>query len=63
LLPLENKKDLEDVPREVLEDLKFKFVSHMDDVLQLALVKSLPKLQIPHNGHTTPLVHHAPAMS
>ncbi|MBU4015848.1 endopeptidase La, partial [Patescibacteria group bacterium] len=36
LLPLENKKDLEDVPREVLEDLKFKFVSHMDDVLQLA---------------------------
>ncbi|MBU3979151.1 endopeptidase La [Patescibacteria group bacterium] len=63
LLPLENKKDLEDVPREVLEDLKFKFVSHMDDVLQLALVKSLPKLQIPHNGHTTPLVHHAPALS
>lgn len=62
LLPKENKKDLEDVPKEVLEDLKFKFVSHMDEVLELALTKSLPKLHVPQNGHTQ-VTHHAPAMS
>ena len=46
ILPKENKKDLEDVPKEVLDDMKFKFVSHMDEVLELALVKPLPKLQM-----------------
>ena len=43
ILPKENKKDLEDVPKEVLHDLKFKFVSHMDEVLEIALTKPLPK--------------------
>lgn len=45
LLPKENKKDLEDVPAEVMKDLKFKFVSHMDEVLELALTKPLPKIK------------------
>ncbi len=45
LLPKENEKDLEDVPKEVLKDLKFKFVTHMDEVLELALTKPLPKLK------------------
>ncbi len=64
LLPKENKKDLEDVPKEVIEDLKFKFVSHMDEVLHLALTKSLPKLHEPAtNGHTQITAHHAPALS
>jgi ATP-dependent Lon protease len=64
LLPKENKKDLEDVPKEVLEDMKFKFVSHMDEVLELALTKPLPKLHQPtnNNGHT-PMMQHAPALS
>jgi ATP-dependent Lon protease len=43
IMPKENKKDLEDVPAEVLKDLKFKFVSHMDEVLEIALTKPLPK--------------------
>jgi len=43
ILPKENKKDLEDVPKEVLKDLTFKFVSHMDEVLEIALTKNLPK--------------------
>jgi len=43
ILPKENKKDLEDVPKEVQNDLKFKFVSHMDDVLDIALVKPSSK--------------------
>jgi ATP-dependent Lon protease len=39
LLPKENKKDLEDVPKEVLRDLEFVFVSHMDEVVKNALTK------------------------
>lgn len=41
LLPKENEKDLVDVPKEVLKDLQFVFVSHMDEVLKFALVKPL----------------------
>lgn len=41
IMPKENKKDLEDVPKEVLKDLAFKFVSHMDEVLDMALAKPL----------------------
>lgn len=43
ILPKDNKKDLEDVPQEVLKDLTFIFVSHMDEVLRIALAKMLPK--------------------
>ena len=46
IMPKENKKDLEDVPKEVLRDLKFFFVSHMDEVLDIALSKPLPKAKI-----------------
>jgi ATP-dependent Lon protease len=42
ILPKDNKKDLEDVPKEVLKDLKFVFVEHMDEVLDVALTKLLP---------------------
>lgn len=37
VLPKDNKKDLEDIPKYVLKDLKFKFVNHMDEVLDTAL--------------------------
>ena len=37
ILPKDNKKDLEDIPKYVLKDLKFKFVKHMDEVLDTAL--------------------------
>lgn len=37
ILPQENKKDLEDIPKEVKKDLKFVFVKTMDEVLQIAL--------------------------
>ena len=46
LLPKDNQKDLEDVPKEVLNDLSFKFVSHMDEVLDLALTKPLPRARL-----------------
>lgn len=41
ILPKENRKDLEDVPKQVLKDLRFVFVSHMDDVLKVALTKPI----------------------
>jgi len=37
ILPKDNKKDLVDVPASVKKDIEFVFVSHMDDVLKLAL--------------------------
>jgi ATP-dependent Lon protease len=43
ILPKNNKKDLEDIPKSVLTDLKFHFVQHMDDVLALALTRHLKK--------------------
>lgn len=45
ILPKDNKKDLIDVPKEVLTDLEFKFVTHMDEVLDIALTKKLPTHQ------------------
>ncbi len=44
ILPKENKKDLlEDVPVNVRQDMEFFFVSHLDDVLKLALRLSSTK--------------------
>lgn len=45
VLPKENKKDLEDIPKYVLKDLKFIFVDHMDQVLKEALVLPNNKFQ------------------
>jgi ATP-dependent Lon protease len=36
IVPMENEKDLELVPKEVKEELRFFFVKHMDEVLKLA---------------------------
>ncbi len=44
LLPKNNKKDLEDIPKSVLADLSFHFVEHMDEVLKIVLTRLLPKL-------------------
>lgn len=37
LLPERNKKDLNDIPKKVRDDMRIVFVSHMDQVLDLAL--------------------------
>jgi len=39
LLPIDNKRDLEDIPKNVRESLEFVFVEDMDMVLEHALVK------------------------
>ncbi len=37
ILPMENKKDMQDLPKEVRRDIKFVFAKSMDDVLRTAL--------------------------
>ncbi|RKZ30785.1 endopeptidase La [bacterium] len=37
LLPIQNKKDMEDIPEEITKRVKFIFVSNMDEVLEVAL--------------------------
>ncbi|MBI2600789.1 endopeptidase La [Candidatus Daviesbacteria bacterium] len=42
IAPKDNERDMEDIPSFVKDDLKFFFAKHMDDVLEVALLK-LPK--------------------
>ncbi|EKD67118.1 MAG: hypothetical protein ACD_48C00593G0002 [uncultured bacterium] len=43
ILPKNNKKDLEDIPKDVTSDLTFHFVEHMDEVLKIALTSYIRK--------------------
>lgn len=40
IIPKENQKDLCDIPKEVLNAINFKAVSHIDEVLDTALIKN-----------------------
>jgi len=42
ILPLDNKPDLKDMPKKILEEMKIHFVENMEDVLEIALIKELP---------------------
>lgn len=42
ILPKQNGKDLEDLPKNVKKDLQFILAEHMDEVLKVALTKALP---------------------
>ena len=54
IMPQENKKDLSDVPEEVLEDLTIHFVADMDEVLRIALVSPLTPLSDGEEGGLPP---------
>ncbi|AKL94079.1 ATP-dependent protease LonA [Clostridium aceticum] len=41
LLPIENKRDLEEIPENVKKKMEFVFVDHMDEVLEHALKRSV----------------------
>ncbi|QKG84066.1 endopeptidase La [Kroppenstedtia pulmonis] len=45
LIPKENEKDLEDVPESIRKDLKITPVEHMDEVLELALMRDRDESQ------------------
>ena len=38
LIPLENKKDIEEIPKRVLKKVELVLVDHMDEVLRQALI-------------------------
>jgi len=42
IIPEENKKDLGEIPKSVAKSMKFKAVTHMDEVLKIALVPEDP---------------------
>lgn len=39
IIPIDNKKDIEEIPKEITNSLKMKFVSHVDEVLPIAFNK------------------------
>ena len=39
IIPKDNKKDIEEIPKEITSSLKMKFVSHVDEVLPIAFNK------------------------
>ncbi|MBI2033473.1 MAG: endopeptidase La, partial [Candidatus Levybacteria bacterium] len=57
VIPKENKKDLVDIPKEVLKDLKFKFASHMDEVIGVALRSPLKIKQSETSQHQQAFLH------
>jgi ATP-dependent Lon protease len=46
ILPKRNEKDLEEIPKDVKEELKFVFVEHMDEVLDVAFVKEKEEVKV-----------------
>ena len=45
LIPHENEKDLIDIPKKVKEDIKITTVKVVDDVLRIALIKELKRVE------------------
>jgi len=56
IIPKENKKDLIELPKEVMKDLQFKSVSHMDEVIGIALKRPL-KLRQDSPQHQQAFLH------
>ena len=49
ILPLANQHDLEEIPPELARQIQFHFVSHMDEILALALTEPLVPTRRPRN--------------
>ena len=47
IIPSENEKDLKDIPKRVLKEMRIHPVSHMDEVLKLALAHDRPAEFLP----------------
>jgi ATP-dependent Lon protease len=54
IIPLENEKDLKEVPEEILRTLTIVFANHVDDVLPVALASNFKNL-LPDNTDHHPL--------
>lgn len=57
IIPKQNEKDLDDIPQNVRKEMKFIFVDTMDEVIQSALRKKLPRrvahTRLPGRSRTT----------
>jgi len=47
VLPVDNEKDLPDIPETIRNEMKLHFVEHMDQVLKIALVSEPKALVVP----------------
>ncbi len=45
LIPKENEKDLVDMPKKIIDDIKITSVDHADQVLKVALTKELKRTE------------------
>ena len=45
LIPKENEKDLVDMPKKIIDDIKITPVEHVDEVLKIALTKELKRVE------------------
>ena len=45
LIPIENKKDLVEVPKTILENMEIITVKNVDEVLKVALTKTLKRVE------------------
>jgi ATP-dependent Lon protease len=45
LIPKENEKDLVDMPKKIIDDIKITCVEHADEVLKIALTKELKRVE------------------
>jgi ATP-dependent Lon protease len=66
ILPADNKRDLADLPDLIKNEMKLNWVEQMDEVLEIALSRKLPKLaeEIPDalaSGTPLPLAGKEPA--
>jgi ATP-dependent Lon protease len=57
ILPIDNKKDLADLPQLIKDEMKLNWVEQMDEVLEIALAGKLPKLaeELPEALAATPI--------
>jgi len=45
IIPKENEKDLVDMPKKIIDDIKITTVEHADEVLKIALTKELKRVE------------------
>ena len=45
IIPKENEKDLVDMPKKIIDDIKITPVEHADEVLKIALTKVLKRVE------------------
>jgi ATP-dependent Lon protease len=57
ILPMDNKRDLPDLPQLIKDEMKLNWVEQMDEVLEIALAGKLPKLaeELPEALAATPI--------